>query len=310
MKRLLILLCVALLPVASWAQYSGNNQTNVISGVTSNWAGTYTVGLSQNYNALIVTNGGRLEPLGGTLRIGVAGNSNLILVADSGSVISNLDRLGASDGKWNTVIISNGATAKSGSLQLAQSGASHSNQLIVSGGVFTGSTASCDITLGSGTSFGCQLIVTNSGKVFGRNIRVGGTAGATNFTVEVYDTATVNASGFMNITNNAILVYALGTVNPAVSCGTTLTFGGSLNTLNIKDGGGFTASNCNYTLISYASGLVTNDGTITIGTTPNAGYQYTIGHGTLTGAGVVTLYVSNVTAAAAPPTGIIPPFFQ
>src|SRR5262245_13351854 len=48
------------LPNQSRAQFTGNNQTNIISGVTSNWASTYYVGSNYAFDALCILNGGVL----------------------------------------------------------------------------------------------------------------------------------------------------------------------------------------------------------------------------------------------------------
>ena len=45
----------------SSAQYAGNSQTNIISGVVSNWTGDYLVGSNTFADALLIQNGGVLS---------------------------------------------------------------------------------------------------------------------------------------------------------------------------------------------------------------------------------------------------------
>ncbi|HXJ57367.1 MAG TPA: hypothetical protein VNU68_11955 [Verrucomicrobiae bacterium] len=46
------------LPNQSRAQFMGSNQTNIISGVTSNWPGAYYIGSTYVFDALLIQNGG------------------------------------------------------------------------------------------------------------------------------------------------------------------------------------------------------------------------------------------------------------
>ena len=45
----------------SSAQYAGNSQTNIISGVVSNWTGDYLVGSNTFADASLIQNGGVLS---------------------------------------------------------------------------------------------------------------------------------------------------------------------------------------------------------------------------------------------------------
>jgi len=67
----------------------------------------------------------------------------------------------------------------------------------------------------------------------------------------------------MAVSNNAVLVFALGTNSIPVAVATNLTLGG---TLNVVDAGGFTATN-GYTLFTYG-GTLANNG-LTVGIVPS-----------------------------------------
>src|SRR6266404_8773839 len=49
------------------AQYTGNYQTNIISGVVSNWTGDYLIGSNTFADALFIQNGGVLSNANGYL---------------------------------------------------------------------------------------------------------------------------------------------------------------------------------------------------------------------------------------------------
>ena len=62
--------CVGLLfATAGRAQYTDNYQTNIISGVISNWFGDYVVGGTYSADVLLMNNGGVLNDQTGILAI-------------------------------------------------------------------------------------------------------------------------------------------------------------------------------------------------------------------------------------------------
>src|SRR5262245_54199154 len=75
------------LPNQSRAQFTGNNQTDIISGVTSNWTGAYYVGSNYVFDALFILNGGVLSDSGaGYIGYSATAKSNAVVVSGSGSV--------------------------------------------------------------------------------------------------------------------------------------------------------------------------------------------------------------------------------
>src|SRR5205809_1879939 len=112
MKRLIavgfIALTVALAPV-SRAQYTGNNQTNIISGVTSNWSGDYYVGSNTFADVLLIQNGGVFSNTWAVLGLLSGSSNNAAVVTGSGSVWSNSQGLTVGyDGAGNELVVSNG----------------------------------------------------------------------------------------------------------------------------------------------------------------------------------------------------------
>jgi len=99
--------------------------------------------------------------------------------------------------------------------------------------------------------------------------------------------STLTVSNNMSVGSSSSLNFGLGTnVTKTVVTG-NLTLGG---TLNVGDGGGFT--NATYALFTYGGALAYNG--VTVGTTPNASFTYTVSTSTV---GQVNLVVSG----SAPP---------
>ena len=90
-------------------------------------------------------------------------------------------------------------------------------------------------------------------------------------------------SNSLTFGSSAVLDYDLGTSSDSVTVNANLQLGG---TLNITDAGGFGPSG--YTLFTYAGTLT--GGTLTVGSTPNGSYTYTINTNTI---GAVILQVTG-----------------
>ncbi len=95
--------------------------------------------------------------------------------------------------------------------------------------------------------------------------------------------STLAVGNNLNLGGTSILDLALGTNATQIAVTGNLTLGG---TLNISDGGGFT--NTTYTLFTYSGRLTYN--TVTIGSTPNASFTYTVSTNTV---GQVNLVVAG-----------------
>lgn len=104
-----------LLSSSSNAQYTASFQTNLISGVTSNWTDNYVVGSNTFADALLIQNGGILTSVYGYLGYNATSSNNIVLVAGSGSIWNNnaIPYIGY-NGPFNRLVINNGAQVLSG----------------------------------------------------------------------------------------------------------------------------------------------------------------------------------------------------
>jgi len=148
----------------SHAQFASSYQTNIISGVTSNWVGDYVVGSNTVFDVLRVENAGALLESGSGY-IGVTStplsraNNNAVVVSGSGSVWINSGDLSVGNiwGGNEFLTISNAGVVGDANGNMSGGTA------LVSG---TGSswTNSGDLTIA-----GSQLTVTNGGTVYNVN---------------------------------------------------------------------------------------------------------------------------------------------
>ena len=116
------------------AQYTANFQTNIISGVTSNWTGDYYVGSNTFADVLLIQNSGVLSNNLGYLGYLLNSINNSVQVTGLGSVWSNQSNLYIGErGRGNSLVISNGGqvTSGPGGLDLVGDFASSSNNHII-----------------------------------------------------------------------------------------------------------------------------------------------------------------------------------
>src|SRR5437867_442150 len=106
--RLVLLLNLVWLPIVH-AQYTADFQTNIISGVTSNWSGDYFVGNTLSADALLIQSNGVLSDTRGYLGYDSSSSNNSALVTDVGSIWSNSILYVGFEGRGNNLIVSNGA---------------------------------------------------------------------------------------------------------------------------------------------------------------------------------------------------------
>jgi T5SS/PEP-CTERM-associated repeat protein len=132
---------IVLNPLAH-AQFTTDYQTNIISGVASNWSGDYIVGSSNTYaDVLLIQSGGALS--NGSGYVGdfpEGGSSNVVVVSGAGSV-------------WNN----------SGGLTIGSEGREDANQLIVTNG---GAVYCLGGEVGVPDGTYSRVLVTGSGSVW------------------------------------------------------------------------------------------------------------------------------------------------
>jgi T5SS/PEP-CTERM-associated repeat protein len=181
----------------SEAQYTASYQTNIISGVASNWAGDYIVGSNYVFDALQIISGGVLSNGIGYLGYESAANNNSVVVRGSGSVWSNSYVYVGFYGSGNSVVISNGGTVVSSSaLFIGDTGTSTNNSVVVSG---SGSSWSNPSIFVGETGSGNSLVISNGGTVVNNYGYIGQGSGSSNNSVVV--------SGSGSVWNNSIGVF-------------------------------------------------------------------------------------------------------
>ena len=188
------------------AQFSGSYQTNIISGVVSNWDGDYFVGSNEVFDALQVVDGAVLNDAQGF--IGYFGATNSVEVSGSGSLWSNDSdlRLGyfADD---NQLLVSGGGAVVSRYGYAGLYGTHNRIQVSGFGSVLTSEAFYIGYFGGDN-----RLVVTNGGAVNG-NVIVGFLA----------DSNTALITGFGSVCSNV----------SALTVGSS----GNGNSLAIRDGG-------------------------------------------------------------------------
>jgi T5SS/PEP-CTERM-associated repeat protein len=189
LKTLLSILTAVLLAGTAPAQYSANYQTNLISVVTSNWAGDYVVGSNTFADVLIVRNNAVLNSDDGYLGYSASSSKNAAIVTDPGSTWnSDTVYLGYS-GSNNTLSVTNGGFVSDSNAYIGYTNGANNNAIVVTGADSTwensgGETLYDTFYLGYSGS-GNTLTVTNGGTVYSGYCYIGYTNGANNNAVTV-----------------------------------------------------------------------------------------------------------------------------
>jgi fibronectin-binding autotransporter adhesin len=239
----------------SMAQYSSDYQTNIISGVDSNWTANYLVGQTNSADALLIQNGGVLSETGnGYLGYGPSASNNIALVTGTGSVWSNgLDLYVGYLGTGNQLIITNGGVVYDRNANVGYNEpAAGGNTVLVSGG---GATWQNQGTLEVGNG--------NRGNLLG--IGIGGTVFANDVEIGVMEFH----SGLTNqiaIKGGALFVTnATGSATLGSNFGNLLLNGGTVtvDVLNARGMVTFNAGvlNTKSTFVDNSSPFVVGDGT-------------------------------------------------
>jgi len=131
-----LLLSLTLGSRSSEAQYTANFQTNIISGVISNWSGEYDVGSNTFADVLLIQNGGVFTNTDAFLGLQVGSSNNTVLVTDPSSdwSIGSPSLIVGYSGAGNSVVVSNGGkivVSDGGTVGFNSSGSN--NSIIVTG---------------------------------------------------------------------------------------------------------------------------------------------------------------------------------
>jgi T5SS/PEP-CTERM-associated repeat protein len=246
----LLALIAFAVPQRTQAQFTGNNQTNIISGVTSNWPGDYYVGSNYVFDVLLIRNGGALSNYSGYIGFNAGANSNLVLVSGSGSIWNNSTNLIVGAGSiGNSLVVSNGGKVFSQGTWVGGTGITHSgNQFVIS----DGGQASCgNVALNfalSGGGTNCQILVDGTNSILECTSLNVGRLSSGNRVVVGNGAAIFNSSGSIvgqnNGNNNSLLVTGAGSIwtNGGMQIGDSSVGGGTNNSLVISNGGTFIGS--------------------------------------------------------------------
>ncbi|HUJ08458.1 MAG TPA: hypothetical protein VL171_00385 [Verrucomicrobiae bacterium] len=247
----------------AWAQFTANNQTNIISGVTSNWVGSYIVGSNTFADALLIQDGGVLTNLSGYIGYEIAAGSNAVVVSGMNSVWYCIgDLYPGYNGPANRMIVTNGGAVFDDNSEVV----SDHNTILVTD---AGSVWSNRFSLNMG-GVGGSLTITNGGAVYNEYGTVGtfysnnvavvtGTGSIWSSTTNLYvgDFGSSNVLiirdggivfdslayiGANTASNNAVMVTGTGSVwsnRIALEVG----YGGTSNKLKIRDNGQVASSN-------------------------------------------------------------------
>jgi fibronectin-binding autotransporter adhesin len=197
------------------AQYTTDYQTNIISGVTSNWSGDYNVGNNSNFSdVLLIQNSGVLSNSSGLIGSGGQG-SNVVIVSGSGSVWNNSGTVDIGEGsEYNQLIVTNGGAVYSVDGVVGDLHSDYNTVLVTGtgsvwsnfGNIYLGldEAANNSFTIADGAavynngdfdvdfamSMGDTVLVTGDGSVL--------TAGVVDLSGEGDDTITVSNGGMVN----------------------------------------------------------------------------------------------------------------
>jgi T5SS/PEP-CTERM-associated repeat protein len=202
-------------PVAH-SQYTADFQTNIISGVISNWVGDYAVGNSNaSFDVLLVQNGGVLSDGNGYIGYDSGYDeipNNVASVSGTGSVWSNSGPLFIGDYSesvtYNSLTITNGGAVYDAGANVV--GTSSSVLVIGEGSVWNNNG---DLELGGPDNGDISVVIANGAAVYDNNGIIG------------------------NVGGNSVLVTGTGSVwSNRNDLSTQSEFGGD-NSLTISNGG-------------------------------------------------------------------------
>src|SRR5579859_3832693 len=312
---------------SSSAQYTGNFQTNIISGVISNWTGDYLIGSNTFADALLVQNEGALSNGNGYVGYEIGDDNNMALISDSNSIwiVAGVLVIGNSS-SGNQLAVTNGANVVCGSLSIGNNVASATNMVAVTG---TNSLLNVngDMVVGNAGQMN-RLTIGDTAGVVCSNGTIGAAGSCNAVIVTDSDTSwtlsgnlTIGPGGAGNqlvITNDATVFVMNGTHTATldVQNGTLILNRGAARVDN------FTATNGAQSAVSFNSGLFVSGATQISNTQPmvigdgvlpatyllNGGIHafndglYVLSNAAVTGCGTindsVTIYTGGVVAAS------------
>jgi T5SS/PEP-CTERM-associated repeat protein len=247
------LLAVALTNQAT-AQFTGDNQTNIINGTAVNWPGLYYVGSNSVSDTLLILNGGFLYSSGARIGSSSNANNNLAVVSGSGSVWTNYsDFYVGLLGSANRLEIRNGGVVQVQALNTVVGSLTNSqyNSVLVTD---TGSvwTIQQGLFMGDGGSY-CSLVISNGGAVLSQKGEVGGNNGG--------QTNTAIVTGHGSVWSNSTMMF-VGNIGK----GNMLIVSNGAAVFSTRGYIGFTArAQSNSVLVTGTDSLWKNSGDLFVG---------------------------------------------
>jgi T5SS/PEP-CTERM-associated repeat protein len=180
-----LLIGIAASPCPSEAQYTTDFQTNIISGVTSNWINNYFIGNTNFADVLLIQNDGVLLDWNGYVGYQTGASNNNAQVSGTHSIwnCTYTVCLGYSS-SGNRLMISNGGEVVNGSDGTVGYQSSSSNNSVVitdSGSVWSNLSSLHVGSIGSDNT----LVVSNGGKLFNATFYLGDNSNSVNNSILV-----------------------------------------------------------------------------------------------------------------------------
>ena len=254
------------------AQYTADYQTNLISGVTSNWAGNYLVGSNTFADVLLIQNGGVLSNGYGRLGYLASSSNNSVLVTGTGSVWSNQSGLSVGTvGSGNSLVISNGGRVVNSSSALIGDGpGSRDNSVVVTG---SGTVWNTSVVLGSHGPNN-RLVISDGGQLIG-SCSFGSSSMSSNNSILVSGAnSTLNNSGDLSLVapGNSLVISNGGYV--ADDNGV---FNGRYGTVVVADVGSVWSNRGTLTVYNWGNCLVISNGGKVVNSVANVGFDQHVG---------------------------------
>jgi T5SS/PEP-CTERM-associated repeat protein len=278
--RLLIFLSALVLANQAHAQFTGNNQTNIISGVLSNWTGDYYVGSNYVFDTLFIQNAGVLSnSYEAYIGYAAGANSNSVIVSGSGSVWLTFQSIAVGyGGVGNTLVLSNGGEAFPHNGALGQLGAlpGASNNLAVITGSGSVWKNGFDLDVGAEGPAN-SLVISNGGTVLDLYGYIGLSESSMNNLVQV----TGSGSLWLNDYTLSIGDYATGN-RLVISDGGRVMDGYNTGVFGVTNGFGYigynVGANSNSAVVSGNGSIWSNGFALYIGYA-GAGNSFVISNG-------------------------------
>jgi T5SS/PEP-CTERM-associated repeat protein len=155
------------------AQYTADYQTNIISGVTSNWSGDYVVGSNTYADVLLIESSAALSDGYGYVGADPEGGSyNVAVVSGARSVWNNSGELyvGGS-GDYNQLIVTNGGAVYSLNGYIGFESGDYNTALVTGNGSVWNSTGT--LTVGSDEGSSDSITIADGGAVYDHDALLG-----------------------------------------------------------------------------------------------------------------------------------------